>query len=66
MDMEIFALFNKSKCGYYRKTNALKFINCLRGMMKEIGYSLVKTQKGINEIINGRYYERTHMIYSIK
>ena len=31
MDKEIFVLFNKKKCGYYRKTNTL-VLNSLRGI----------------------------------
>ena len=39
MEKEVFPLFSKDKCGYYRKTNSF-VLNCLRGMMKEIGYSM--------------------------
>src|SRR5438477_7069284 len=35
MENEIFKFFNKKKCGYYRKTDAL-VLNCLRSMMKEL------------------------------
>ena len=65
MENELFPLFNKAKVGYYRKTNAL-VLNCLRGMMKEMGYKLVKIQRELNEEINGKKYKRAHMIYYIK
>lgn len=65
MASEIFNHYNKKKCGYYRKTDAL-VLNCLRGMMKEIGLELVKIQKEKSEEINGKVYRRAHMIYSIK
>ena len=65
MNNELFKYFNKKDCGYYRKTDAI-VLNCLRGMMKEAGYELVKKQKGVCKEIDGKKYERTHMIYSIK
>lgn len=65
MDGELFKHFNKKNCGYYRKTDAL-VLNCLRGMMKEAGFKLAKKQKGVCKEIDGKKYERTHMIYSIK
>jgi hypothetical protein len=65
MESELFPLFNKKNSGYYRKTNSF-VLNCLRGLMKEIGYGLYKSQKGVMETIEGKSYERTHMIYSIK
>ena len=64
MAKELFKHFDKNKSGYYRKTNAI-VLNCLRNMMKELGYSLVKKQKGISTKIDGKTYERSHMIYSI-
>ena len=64
MENEIFKHYNKKKSGYYRKTDAI-VLNCLRGLVKEAGYNLIKKQKGINTQINGKSYERTHMIYSI-
>ncbi|ARF09926.1 hypothetical protein Indivirus_5_49 [Indivirus ILV1] len=65
MEKELFPLFNKDKVGYYRKTNAI-VLNCLRGMMKEIGFSLVKVQKGKMIQINGKSYEKSCMIYHIE
>lgn len=65
MDKEIFALFNKKKCGYYRKTNTL-VLNCLRGMMKEIGYDFTYEQKDIYNTINNKQFRKTCLFYSIK
>lgn len=65
MEGELFPLFNKKDSGYYRKTGGF-VLNCLRGLMKEIGYKLIKKQKGVMEQIDGKSYERTHMIYSIQ
>lgn len=62
---ELFQHFNKKKVGYYRKTDAI-VLNCLRGLVKEIGYELVKSQKGKMVNIDGKSYERTCMIYSVK
>ena len=65
MEGEIFPLFNKLKCGYYRKTGSF-VLNCLRGILKEIGFEMTYTQKEKNEIIGDRSYKRTHSFYSIK
>ena len=65
MENELFPLFNKNKVGYYRKTDAM-VLNCLRGMMKEIGFALIKIQKGKMITINGKSYEKTCMIYHIE
>jgi hypothetical protein len=64
MEEEIFKFYSKYKCGYTRKTDNL-VLNCLRGMMKEINYNLLKVQKDIRTTIDGKPYRRTHMIYSI-
>ena len=64
MESDIFALFDKKKCNYYRKTDAI-VLNCLRGMMKELGYKLFKKKKEISEYVNGKSLKRSRMIYSI-
>lgn len=67
MANELFDKFNKKKCGYYRKTDAI-VLNCLRGMMKEIGYELTFHQKDRwekNEKVNGKSYKISHSFYSI-
>ena len=58
--------FEKNKVGYYRrhKTKA-SVLNCLRGMIKSMGYEFVKVQKGKTTVINGRSYEKSCMIYSV-
>ena len=65
MEGELFPLFNKKDSGYYRKTGGF-VLNCLRGLMKEIGYALTKIKKSKSEQINGKSYERKHYLYSIK
>ena len=65
MEKELFPLFNKNKCNYYRKTDAL-ILNCLRGVIKQTGLTLTNTKKDITTTINGQNYRKTHMIYSIK
>ena len=65
MSNELFSHFDKKKCGYYRKTEAI-VLNCLRGIMKELGYEMIKLKKEKCEEINGRSYKRSHYLYSIK
>lgn len=65
MEKELFPLFNKHNVGYYRKTNTMA-LNCLRGIMKEIGFELAKAQKGKMVVIDGKSYEKTCMVYCIK
>ena len=65
MEEELFYEFDKVKCGYYRKTDG-QLVNCIRGMSKQIGYSLIPKNKDITEIINGYNYRRTHVLYCIK
>ena len=62
MEKEIFALYNKKKCGYYRKTDNI-VLNCLRGLMKEIGYELCYKYKEIFERINDKSFSRRHLFY---
>ncbi|ARF10088.1 hypothetical protein Indivirus_13_2 [Indivirus ILV1] len=65
MEKEIFALYNKKKCGYYRKTDAI-VLNCLRGIMKEAGFEFNYEQKDKYETINDKKYRKTFLLYSIK
>ena len=65
LEGELFGYYNKSKCGYYRKTDAL-VLNCIRGMMKEAGFEFTAKKKEKNEKINGKSYKRSHFLYSIK
>ena len=65
MEGELLKLFDKKKLGLYRRTDTIA-LNCLRGMMKEIGYKLIKEQKDITSTIDGQNYRKTHMIYHIK
>ena len=57
---KLFEHFDKKKCGYYRKTDYI-VLNCLRGMMKELGLEMYIDKKTIckNTIL------KTHSFYSI-
>jgi len=61
---ELFKNFNKKKCSYYRKTDT-QILNCLRGMMKELGHELTYVQKDINGKIDDKTFRKTCMFYSI-
>ncbi len=65
MENEIFKYYNKDKCGYYRKTKNY-IVNCIRSMIKEIGYQFCYIKKDKVSTINGKTYRRTYVIYSIK
>lgn len=65
MENEIFKYYDKNKCNYYRKTNSL-VLNCLRGMIKQLGLSMTNVKKDITIIHDGLKYRKTHMMYTIK
>lgn len=65
MEGEIFKHYDKNKCNYYRKTNAL-VLNCLRAMVKQLGLSITNVKKDITIIHDGLKYRKTHMMYTIK
>ncbi len=64
MESELFPLFNKKTCGYYRKTDGLVH-NCLRGMIKEIGYTFSFKKKDVYVIVDGTNFRKTENVYSI-
>lgn len=61
MDDEIFSLFDKIKCAYYRKTDNY-VLNFLRGMCKELDLKLTSHKKDLYK----NNYRYTHTYYSIK
>lgn len=65
IEKELFEYYDKYKCGYYKKSNAY-VLNCLRGLVKELGYKLIYTRKELGQIIDGKSLRRTHTFYSIK
>lgn len=65
MESEIYKLFDKVKCGFYRKSDNY-VINCLRGMIKQIGYKIILEQKDKTVNINGESYRKKYMIYHIE
>jgi hypothetical protein len=60
MEKEIFQIFEKKKCGYYRKTDSI-VLNCLRSMIKELGleFKIKKISK------TNKCKIETHYLYSI-
>lgn len=64
MEEEIFKYYDKNKCNFYRKTNGL-VVNCLRGMMRQLGLSMTSVKKDITSTINGKKYRKSHMFYSV-
>ena len=65
IEKELFEHYDKYKCGYYKKSNAY-VLNCLRGLVKQLGYELIYTRKEIGQIVDGKSLRRTHTFYSIK
>ncbi len=61
MAKELFIHFNKKKCSYYKKTNNI-VTNCIRGMCKEAGLTLVRQKKSVYE----KLYTRAVYLYTIK
>jgi hypothetical protein len=65
MEGELFPLFNKNKVGYYRTAGNSYVLNCLRGLLKDIGYEMNYKQKDKSEIMNGKSFRRKHFFYFI-
>lgn len=65
MEGELFPLFNKNKVGYYRVGGNSYVLNCLRGLVKDIGYEMNYKQKDKSEIMNGKSFRRKHFFYYI-
>ena len=61
MENDIFGPFDKNKCGYYRKTTNI-VLNCLRGLIKQVGLQLTFEKK---DITNADGFRRTHCLYTI-
>ena len=65
MEKELFTEhYDKKKCGYYRKTDAM-VLNCIRSMMKDAGFTFTKRRKEKSERINGKLFRRPHLLYTI-
>lgn len=65
MESEIYKLFDKVKCGFYRKSDNY-VINCLRGMIKQIGYKIIVLKKDNRVTIDGVNYRKTFLYYHIE
>lgn len=61
MSKDLFKEFDKKKVGYYRKTDNI-VLNVLRGLIKDLGYELIRKQTG--RTIKSMH--RTHYLYSIQ
>jgi hypothetical protein len=66
MTDEITEYFDKLKCGLYNASSKSVVLNCLRGMMKQMGYELYHKRRDITININGVNYRKTRLFYSIK
>jgi len=47
-----------------RTTNAM-VLNCLRGMIKDAGFTFSSKKKERSETLNGKSYKRAHFFYFI-
>jgi hypothetical protein len=65
MEGELYKLFDKMKCGYYRKTDNY-VINFFRGMLKEMGYKAVRVEKDKHVNIDGENYRKKFVYYHIE
>lgn len=66
LEVELFDHFDKVKCGWYRRKTTKNYIlTFMRYMCDNLGYKLIKSQKGKMVTIDGKNYEKTCMIYSI-
>ena len=57
--------FDKTKCGYYRKSNSIG-LNCLRCMLKDIDYEFVYKERDLTHNFDGKNYRKKHSFYSIQ
>lgn len=62
---EIFALFDKKKCGYYKGGIRWPLL-ILRNTVKEIGYQTTYIRKSIDVMIDGEKYKKPKQLYFIK
>jgi hypothetical protein len=65
MESNIYKYFNKKDCGFYRKSADGFVINCIRGMTKEIGYTVSTKRKTKSKIIDNKSYQSLFPFYSI-
>lgn len=65
MEPELFPLFNKDKCGYYRHTQ-YRILSILRCCLKDMGYELLFKKKELYFSIDGKNYRKSHVFYYIK
>lgn len=67
MEEEIFKVFNKYTCRWYRRSAAKQyFLVFIKNACSDIGYKLTSTQRDVSEIVNNKSFRRTHIFYSIK
>jgi hypothetical protein len=64
MTKELFPLFNKNRCHYGKSDSFV--CNCLRDLVKQIGYCFSYKKKDVYVDVNGKNFRNTDMIYSIK
>jgi nanoRNase/pAp phosphatase (c-di-AMP/oligoRNAs hydrolase) len=66
MESELFPLFSKQKCNYYRKSVVGFVLNCLKTFAKDAGYIVTFRKKEKSIIVEGSSYRKKHHYYSIK
>ena len=65
MEADIYKLFDKDKCGFYRKNDNYP-ITFFRQMLKQIGYKAVRVEKDRTVKIDGESYRKKFMIYHVE
>ena len=66
MESELFPLYDKVKCGYYRKNAEGLVLNVIRGMVKQIGYTTNFVKKDVYVTLDGKSYRKTCTFYKIQ
>ena len=61
MQTELFKVFDKQKCGFYRKGDCM-VLNWLRGICKDLGLAFVNRK--VTKVVHSKIY--SHYLYSIK
>jgi len=65
MENDILDVYDKRACGFYNKTKSF-VLNCLRHMVKELGFTFKPVKKDKCEYREGKSCKRTHYFYSIQ
>lgn len=67
MEDKLFEVFDKTKCGWYRRNSTKNYIlTFMRYMCNYLDLEFTTSQKDITERIGNKNYRKTHVYYSIK